>query len=255
MSLNEYLLGNVKAKAQETIDSLEKSLTIMVGIVSVGPIALFVFSTLVNPYLSLIIPIFVTTTVIIVRRIFLRFKNRLNSELLNTMNAREGFIDEILNSNGSLIMNVLGINDSRKWFYLLRALYDEHNDILDSLLSEELQGDLSKNEISLARYILAIRYSSDRLTISALSRGIRTIMFGYYILLFAVPAVAKSLQFLGIHWNALFVVSIQIIISITLLIFARIINKEFNVGVDTRVLFTVIILSILMSLGFLILFK
>ncbi len=74
MSLNEYLLGSARARAQEIIDSLDKSLTIIVGITSIGPIALFIFSTLVNPYLSLLIPIFVTFTTLIIRRLFLKFK-------------------------------------------------------------------------------------------------------------------------------------------------------------------------------------
>ncbi len=43
MSLNEYLLSNARARAQEIIDSLDKSLTIIVGIISIGPIALFIF--------------------------------------------------------------------------------------------------------------------------------------------------------------------------------------------------------------------
>ncbi|WP_054854003.1 hypothetical protein [Vulcanisaeta distributa] len=255
MSLNEYLLGNARARAQEIIDSLDKSLTIIVGITSIGPIALFIFSTLVNPYLSLIIPLFVTSTTLATRRIFLRFRNRLNDELLNSMNARDNFVGELLSGGGSIMMNVLGINDSRKWIYLLRALYEVHDDILTSILSRELQGSLSINELGLARYIIALKYSSDKITISALSRGLRTIVLSYYVLLFAIPAVAKSLQFLGIRWNILFIISIQVLIAISLYVFLRMIKKEFGIGINRYMFFMIIILSILLSMGLLMLVK
>ncbi|GAB6946516.1 hypothetical protein JCM16161A_06460 [Vulcanisaeta sp. JCM 16161] len=255
MSLNEYLLGNARARAQEVIDSLDKSLTIIVGITSIGPIALFIFSTLVNPYLSLLIPLFVTLMTIVIRRIFLRFKSRLNSELLSSMNAQDNFASELLSGNGSLIMSILGINDSRKWVHLLRSLYDVHDDVLDSILSRELQGDLSMSELSLARHVLALRYASDKMSISALRRGLRTVMLSYYILLFAIPAVAKSLQFLGIHWNVLFIISIQVIISIMIIIFMRIMRREFNVDVSIYMPLTAIVLSIVLSLILLTLVK
>ena len=254
MSINEYLLGDAKARVQEVIDSLDKSLTMIVGITSIGPIALFIFSTLVNPYLSLLIPIFVTSSTLIIRRTFLRFKGRLNNELLNSMNAKDSFVGELLNGNGSLIMNVLGVDDSRRWIYLLRSLYDVHDDILDSILSRELQGNLSMGELSLARYVLALRYASDKVVISALKRGLRTAMLSYYVLLFAIPAVAKSLQYLGIRWNILFIISIQVIISVVIMIFARIIRREFGIDINIYILFTAIILSILLSIVFL-LFK
>ncbi|WP_148678304.1 hypothetical protein [Vulcanisaeta distributa] len=255
MSLNEYLLGSARARAQEIIDSLDKSLTIIVGITSIGPIALFIFSTLVNPYLSLLIPIFVTFMTLIIRRLFLRFKGRLNNELLNSMNARDGFISELLSGDGSLIMSVLGADDSRRWIYLLRSLYDASGDILDSLLSRELQGNLSMSEASLARYVLALRYASDKVVISALSRGLRTAMLSYYVLLFAIPAVAKSLQYLGIHWNITFIISIQVIISVVIMIFVRMIRREFNINVNTYVIFAMMILSVLLSFVLLILIK
>ena len=255
MSINEYLLGDARARTQEVIDSLDKSLTIIVGIMSIGPIALFIFSTLVNPYLSLLIPIFVTSSTLIIRRIFLRFKGRLNNELLNSMNIKDDLVGELLGSGGSLIMNVLGVDDSRRWIYLLRSLYDVHDDILDSLLSRELQGNLSMNELSLARYILALRYAGDKAVISALRRGLRTVMLSYYILLFAIPAVAKSLQYLGIHWNILFIILVQVVVSIVVIIFMRIMRREFNVGINMYVVLTAIILSILLSFVLLILVK
>lgn len=256
MSLNEYLLGSARARAQEIIDSLDKSLTIIVGITSIGPIALFIFSTLVNPYLSLLIPIFVTFTTLIIRRLFLKFKGKLNNELLNSMNAKDGFIGELLSGDGSLIMSVLGgADDSRRWIYLLRSLYDANGDILDSLLSRELQGNLSMSEASLARYILALRYASDKVIISALSRGLRTAILSYYVLLFAIPAVAKSLQYLGIHWNIIFIISIQVIISAVIIIFVRMIRREFNINVNTYVIFAMMILSVLLSFVLLILLK
>ncbi|WP_054850580.1 hypothetical protein [Vulcanisaeta sp. JCM 14467] len=234
---------------------MDKSLTIIVGITSIGPIALFIFSTLVNPYLSLLIPIFVTTSTLIIRRIFLRFKGKLNNELLNSMNIKDDFVGELLSSGGSLIMNVLRVDDSRRWIYLLRSLYDVHDDMLDSLLSRELQGNLSMAELSLARYILALRYAGDKAVISALRRGLRTVMLSYYILLFAIPAVAKSLQYLGIHWNTLFIILIQAVISIVIIIFVRIMRREFNIGVNMYVILMVMILSILLSFVLLILIK
>ncbi len=130
----------------------------------------------------------------------------------------------------------------------MRALYGTHNDVLDSILSRELQGNLSMSELSLARYLLALRYASDKMAANALRRGLRTVLLGYYVLLFAIPAVAKSLQFLGIRWNILFIVSIQAVISLVLLIFVRIMRREFDINVNAYVLFTVIILSILLSL-------
>lgn len=246
--INEYLINNARANVQEIIDSAEKSLTIMVGVVSIGPIALFVLSTLANPYLSLSLPIFVTITVFIVRRIFMKFRSRLNRELLRAMKPDNDFIGGILGGEGSVLMNMLGIDDLRKWFYLLKAMNNEQGDFLISLLQRELQGDLSSSEIILAKYMLAIRYSSDKITISALKRGLRTIMLGYYILLFSIPAVAKSLQFLGVHWNVMFILMIQTIISITLFFFLRILRRDFDVDVDMRLFFTVVILSILMGL-------
>ncbi len=248
MSINEYLLGEAKARTQEVLDSLEKSLTIMVGIVTIGPIALFVLSALANPYLSLALPLFVSITVFIARRILMKFRNKLNNELLNVTGINDSFINEVLDGYSSLIMSVLGTDSDQKWFYLLRVLNNAHYDLLDFLLSREIEGDLSKDEVSLSRYILAMRYSSDKITTSVLSRGVRTIMLGYYILLFAVPAVAKSLQFLGIHWNVLFVVMIQSMISIALFSFLRIIKREFGTNVSMPVFFTVIILSILTNL-------
>ncbi len=211
---------------------------------------------MVNPYLSLLIPIFVTFMTLIIRRLFLRFKGRLNNELLNSMNAKDGFIGELLGGDGSLIMSVLGgADDSRRWVYLLRSLYDANGDILDSLLSRELQGNLSMSEASLARYVLALRYASDKVVISALSRGLRTAMLSYYVLLFAIPAVAKSLQYLGIHWNIIFIISIQVIISVVIIIFVRMIRREFNVNVNTYVIFAMMILSVLLSFVLLILLK
>ncbi|BDR91169.1 hypothetical protein [Vulcanisaeta souniana] len=248
MSINEYLLGEAKARTQEVLDSLEKSLTIMVGIVTMGPIALFVFSALTNPYLSLTLPLFVSITVFITRRILMKFRNRLNNELLNATGINDGFINEVLGGDGSLIMSVLGADSAQRWLYLLRVLNNARYDLLDFLLSKELEGDLSKAEVGLSRYILAIRYSSDKATTSALSRGVRTIMLGYYVLLFAVPAVAKSLQFLGIHWNVLFVVMIQSMTSMALFSFLRIIKRDFEINVNVPVFFTVAILSILISL-------
>ncbi|WP_054842363.1 hypothetical protein [Vulcanisaeta distributa] len=258
MSLNEYLLGNARARAQEIIDSLDKSLTILIGITSIGPIALFVFSTLVNPYLSLLIPLFVTFTAILIRRMFLRFRARLNNELLSSMDSKDGFVSELLSGDGSLVMSILGgADDSRRWIYLLRSLYGVNGDILDSILSRELQGNLSMNELSLARYVLALRYASDKITISALKRGgLRTVMLSYYILLFAIPAVAKSLQYLGIHWNTLFIILIQAVISVMIIIFARIMRREFNIDINMYMPpLTAIILSILLSLILLTLLK
>lgn len=246
--INEYLSSNAKARAQEILDSFEKSLTVMVGVVSIGPIALFVLSTVINPYLVLLIPIFITMTVITTRRLFTILRGRLNQELIRSMGVKDEFINEVLDGGGSVLMSVLGINDFRKWFYVLRALRDEDHDLLDFLLSREMRGDLSMREVELVRHLLAIRFSSDKLTISALGRGLRTIMLGYYILLFAIPTVAKSLQFLGVHWNILFVLITQVLISTALLTLVRIMRREFNVKANAKVLFTVIFASILMSI-------
>jgi ABC-type multidrug transport system fused ATPase/permease subunit len=247
MSINEYLLGNARAKAQEVFDSFERTLTIMTGIVSIGPIVLFVLSVLIDPYLSLLLPIFVTITVLVIRRLFMNFRKKLNNELLKAMGYNESFINSILTGEGSILVNILGTDDLRKWFYVLRALNDKGYDLLDSLLSKELQGELSNNEVDLARYLLAIRFSSDKLTMSALNRGLRIIMFGYYVLLFSIPAVAKALQFLGIHWNPIFILAIQLLISITLLSFLRIVKREFDINANTLMFFTTFILSILMD--------
>ncbi|MFB6471003.1 MAG: hypothetical protein TU36_007225 [Vulcanisaeta sp. AZ3] len=232
MSINEYLSGNAKAKAQEVLDSFEKSLTIIIGTISIGPIALFIISTLTSPYLSLLTPIFIATAVLIIKRLFLTLKVKLNYELLKSMKVYDDFINNIISGKGSILVDVLGIEDSRKWFYVLRALNNKGNDLLDSLLSRELEGDLSMTEIGLARYILAIRFASDKLTISMFRRGLRTIMVGYYILLFAIPAVAKSLQLLGVHWNLLFIVLIQVLILMVLLLSLRIFKRELGIEIN-----------------------
>ena len=248
MSLNEYLLGNARARVQEVVDSLDKSLTIIVGITTIGPIALFIFATLVNPYLTLLTPLFVTLTTLIIKRALLRFRSSLSKELLGITNRQGDFMGELLSGGGSIIMSILGMNNRRKWIYLLRALYGIHSDVLDSILSSELQGNLSMGELDLARHVIALRYVGDEIVIATLRRGLRTIMLGYYVLLLAIPAVAKSLQFLGIHWNILFIIVIQLVISLTLLIFVRIVRREFNINVNKYSLFMVVVLSILLSL-------
>jgi hypothetical protein len=185
--------------------------------------------------------------VLIIKKLFLTLKVKLNYELLKSMKVYDDFINNIVSGKGSILVDALGIEDSRKWFYVLRALNNKGNDLLDSLLSRELEGDLSMTEIDLARYILAIRFASDKLTMSMFRRGLRTIMMGYYILLFAIPAVAKSLQLLGVHWNLLFIVPIQVLILMVLLLSLRIFRREFSIEINISMFFIISLMSILMS--------
>lgn len=252
MSVNEYLIGNAKARAQEVLDSFDRSLTIITGVVSIGPIALFVLSVLTDPYLSLVIPVFITTTVLVIRRVFTKFRNKLNNELLSVVKVSDGFVSDILGSEASLVMSILGSNDLRKWFYVLRALDGRNRDLLETLLSRELQGDLTTNDVGLARYLLAIRFSSDKLITSMLGRGLRIIVLGYSVLLFSIPAIAKSLQFLGIHWNVFFILLIQLLVLTAIMSLLRIARIEFGINAKTRVFLIISILSILLDIALLV---
>ncbi|MFP3216700.1 MAG: hypothetical protein RXP99_05340, partial [Vulcanisaeta sp.] len=108
------------------------------------------------------------------------------------------------------------------------------------------------NDVGLARYLLAIRFSSDKLITSMIGRGLRIIVLGYSVLLFSIPAIAKSLQFLGIHWNVFFVLLIQLLVLAAIMSLLRIARIEFGINAKTRVFLIISILSILLDIALLV---
>lgn len=247
MSHIDYIVGKVKSESQDLADSVEKIITILIGISAVGPAVVFVLSTLVSPSLVLLIPLIFTVNIIALIRILLNFARSLSNKLLKYLDNGQDEMVNMLRSS-RLLMGMLDSEDPRKWFYILNIINDSSDDLMGSLIIKDVYGELDLDAEVLAKYLFSIGSSLNRSVNSVVSRGMRTVMTSYYVLLYSIPTVAKALALLGVHWNLLFIIMTQLLIMIIMYISIRLLGKMFNINVNKVLFFSVSIIAILTSL-------
>lgn len=247
MSHIEYIINKVKSNVQDIADSTEKAITMIIGISAVGPVVIFVLSTLISQSLLLLIPLVFVVNVMLLRKIFLGFVKSLTNELLRHLGNDTDEVTDILKSS-RVLMGLFNIENSRKWFYVLNAIDDSSNDLMGSLIIKDTYGELDLDSEMLAKHLFSINSSLNRLVNGVVSRGMRTIMISYYVLLYSVPVVTRTLALLGVHWNLPFIIISQLLIITIMYISIRLLRKTFNINVNEVLFFSISIGAILISL-------
>ncbi|WP_143701247.1 hypothetical protein [Vulcanisaeta thermophila] len=246
MSHLDYLASKIRSEVQDTVDSTEKLITMIVGISAVGPAAVFVLSTLMGPFLILLVPLIFSLSVLLMRRVLLRFTKSLTNELLSGMDVHDDTANLLRSSR--ILMGLIDSGSPRTWFYILSIINGAPNDLLGSLITKEVYGDMDRDGELLAKHVLSIGSSLNKLIISVVNRGVRTITISYYVLIYSIPIIARTLTLLGIHWSEPFLLMSQLLIILIMYISIRLLRRVFDINVNQKLFFTASMGAILMSL-------
>jgi len=221
-SYAEYVSGVVRYRLQEVVDRGERVLTIITGIMTIGPVAALVLSSLMGQALILLIPLIISLSSVIINRFFAQLLRVMDLDVVNGL-SHEDLIGALSRKPGNLY--VLASIGGQAWYTLLNALDDHVEEPLDEFTRLEMLGELRSEEVALAKSLIALRETTARLARSLLNRGVKTLTVGYYVVLYSMPLVNIMMSMLDIHWDRFMIILVQSLLLIVMVNFMRLMGN------------------------------